>query len=347
MLQRKGNDMYSFKNDYSEMTHPKVFKLMREFAEEQHSGYGHDDHTKRATILIKKHFTKDVDVHLLIGGTSTNKIVISHALKPYEAVISVESGHINVHETGAIEATGHKILTTPGINGKITSKEIFDIYNYHNDEHMVKPKMVYISNSTEIGTIYNKMELTDIYNTCQELNLLLFLDGARLGVALTSEENDLTLDDIAHLTDVFYIGGTKNGALLGEAVIITNDELKDYFRYSVKTNGGLLAKGYLIGIQFEALFSDNLFFELAKHANHCAQLLKNGLARLGVGFLTSSPTNQQFVVLENSVIKTLEKKYLFEEWEQGLTKTVIRLVTSWATDEKAVIQFLEDVKAII
>lgn len=339
--------MYSFKNDYSELAHPRILELLNKYAIEQNSGYGHDDHTKRAIEYIKRHFTKDVDVHLLIGGTSTNKIVISHALRPYEAVISVETGHINVHETGAIEATGHKILTTPGRDGKITSEEIIKVYQEHNDEHMVKPKMVYISNSTEIGTIYTKKELTEISQTCKELGLYLFLDGARLGVALTAEGNDLTLDDIANLTDAFYIGGTKNGALIGEAVIISNDALKPFFRYSIKTNGGLLAKGYLTGIQFEALFSDDLFFQLAQHANNCATTLKDGLKELGIEFLNESPTNLQFVILDNKVIEPLRKKYNFEVWEKRLDQTVIRLVTSWATNPNEVKNFLTDLQQLL
>lgn len=339
--------MYSFRNDYSELAHPRILSLLNQYANEQNSGYGHDYHTKKAIELIKKHFTKDVDIHLLIGGTSCNKIVIAHALRPYEAVIAVESGHINVHETGAIEKTGHKILTTPGVNGKITKEEIIKIYQNHDDEHMVKPKMVYISNSTEIGTIYSKQELTEIYQTCQELGLYLFVDGARIGVALTATENDLTLDDMAHLTDVFYIGGTKNGALIGEAVVIVNDQLKSFFRHSIKNNGGLLAKGYLTGIQFEALFSDDLFFQLAKHANHCALVLKSGLQNLGVKLASDSPTNQQFVIFNQEVINQLRENYTFDIWENCGDEAIVRLVTSWATDINAVYQFLSDLKQIL
>lgn len=340
--------MISFKNDYSEIAHKNILDLLYKASNEQNNGYGLDEHSIKAKELIKDQIKKEnVDIHFLIGGTSCNKIVISHILRPHQAVISVASGHINVHETGAIEATGHKVLTVKGVNGKITKEEIIEVVRTHTDEHMVMPKMVYISNSTEIGTIYNKNELEEIYSVCKELDLYLYLDGARLGVALTSNENDLTLEDIANLTDIFYIGGTKNGAMIGEALVITNDNLKAYFRYSIKLNGGMLAKGFIVGIQFEALFSNNLFFDLAKNANEKAILLKKGLQELGIKLAFNSPTNQQFLILDDDIVSELKKNYNFEIWEKQKGKTTIRLVTSFATTSEAVTKLLEDLKIIL
>jgi threonine aldolase len=344
----KGNmKMYSFKNDYSELAHQDVMDLMIKTLSEQNNGYGLDVHTEKAKMLIKKYLTPNVDIHLLVGGTSANKIVISHLLKPYQAVISVATGHINVHETGAIEACGHKVLTVKGADGKITPQEIAEVCRVHSDEHMVMPKMVYLSDSTEIGTIYTKKELAAISKACKDLGLYLYLDGARLGVALTAKENDLTLDDIARLTDTFYIGGTKNGALIGEAVVIVNPDLKDDFRFSIKQNGGLLAKGFLTGIQFEALFTDNLFFRLAQHANDAARILKEGLKAINVKFASDSPTNQQFIILDNDIIAELEKHYLFEIWEKQQNRSSIRLVTSWATDMNEIPRFIAFVKGLL
>ena len=339
--------MYSFRNDYSEISHKDIIEAFLKVGNEQNNGYGLDKHSLNASNLIKKHIKKDVDIHFLFGGTSCNKIVISHILKPYQAVLSVASGHINVHETGAIEATGHKVLTVKGINGKITKPEILKTLSEHNNEHMVMVKMVYISNSTEVGSIYTKNELKEIYQVCKQNNLFLFIDGARLGVALTSEFNDLTLNDIAEMCDVFYIGGTKNGALFGEAVVIVNKELKENFRFSVKQNGGLFAKGFICGIQFETLFSNDLFFKLARQANDSAKFLKLGLKKINVEFYSESPTNQQFIILDNWIVKELSKEYSFEYWESLGNKTAIRLVTSWATEIKAIDKFLNDLKTLI
>jgi len=340
--------MISFKNDYSEVAHKDILDLLNKVSLEQNNGYGLDKHSEKAKKLIQAELKNDTcDIHFLVGGTSCNKIAISHILRPHQAVISVASGHINVHETGAIEATGHKILTVKGIDGKITKDEIIDVVRTHTDEHMVMPKLVYISNSTEIGTIYSKKELEELYTICKELNLYLYLDGARLGVALTCEENDLTLEDITNLTDMFYIGGTKNGAMLGEAFVIVNQNLKESFRHSIKLNGGMLAKGFVIGVQFEALFSNKLFFDLAKNANETASLLKKGLKYLGVKLAFDSPTNQQFLILDKKVEQELAKKYEFEIWERKKDKTIIRLVTSWATKKETVNIFLADLKSIV
>jgi threonine aldolase len=341
--------MYSFRNDYSELVHKDILDLMIKSASEQNLGYGLDKHCELARKYIKKHLGQDlnVEIHFLVGGTSCNKIVIAHSLKPYEAVISVESGHINVHESGAIEANGHKVLTVPGKEGKITPEEINFVYKSHKDEHMVVPRMVYISNSTEIGTIYRKCELEAISETCKKLGLLLFIDGARLGVALKSEENDLSLSDIARYSDVFYIGGTKNGAMIGEALVIVNDNLKTRFRNTLKQNGGMLAKGYLVGIQFEALFQNDLFFRLAAQANKMANILKMGLKDLKVKLAYDSPTNQQFITLSRILVEKLRKSYDFEIWEEHDDNTTIRLVTSWATNEEAIYRFLEDLKKLL
>ncbi|HHX79861.1 MAG TPA: threonine aldolase [Acholeplasmataceae bacterium] len=340
--------MYSFRNDYSELVHPEILELIKQTLTEQNLGYGLDRHSDLARKLIQKEIkNNNVDIHFLVGGTSCNKIVIAHSLKPYEAVISVDSGHINVHESGAIEASGHKILLVSGENGKITPEKIELVCSKHSGEHMVVPRMVYISNSTEIGTIYKKRELEAIFNKCQELGLYLFIDGARLGVALTADENDLTLADIAEMSDVFYIGGTKNGAMLGEALVIVNPGLKEGFRNILKQNGGMLAKGYLLGIQFEALFTDNLIFRLARHTNEIAMLLKAGLKNLNIKFAFDSPTNQQFIVLDNRIVQALTENYDFEIWEKNKDTTTIRLVTSWATPQDAINNFLQDLKTLL
>lgn len=336
--------MYSFKNDYDQIAHPTILENLNKHANIHFNGYGLDDECIEASRLIKKHIKKDVDIHYLIGGTSANKIVISHILKPYEAVISVNTGHINVHETGAIESSGHKIILSNGKDGKILPEEIINIYNSHVNEHMVKPKMVYISNATELGTIYTLAELKQLYHLTRELNMYLFIDGARLGTALTAKDNDLTLDNIANLCDVFYIGGTKNGAMLGEALVISNDNFKSNFRYSIKQNGGMLAKGFLIGIQFISLFTNNLFFDLAKHANKQAEKIRNKLNDLNLNIVSNSKTNIILIELDKDIVNKLAKKYIFEIWESKPSTQVIRLVTSWATKDEAVLNFLDDLE---
>lgn len=336
------NKKWNFLNDYSQIAHPEILKTLQNYQSEVFAGYGLDYYSQKASGLIKKNFTRNVDIHFLIGGTSANKIVIASILKPYQAVISVDTGHINVHETGAIESTGHKIITVLGENGKITPAEIDKVMKTHIDEHMVMPKLVYLSNATELGTIYSKEELRDIYEMCKKWQLYLFIDGARLGVALTSTQNDLTLDDLSIYADVFYIGGTKNGLMMGEAVVICNDDLKQNFRYYIKQNGGMLAKGFLIGLQFARLFEDDLFFRLARHANLMAGKLKKGLLDLGIKLVNKSSTNQVFLSLDNNLIKELKKVCLFEEWAKSDENyTIIRFVTSWATTEEEVSEVLK------
>lgn len=341
--------MYSFKNDYSEGAHPRIVQALLETNLEQEDGYGEDQYTRKAIELIKgKIGHSNVDVHLLSGGTQTNLIAISAFLRPHEAAIAVSSGHILGHETGAIEATGHKILSVEGNDGKLSPSDLQGVLDGHPDEHMVKPKLVYISNSTEIGSIYTKRELQELYDFCQSNGLILYMDGARLGSALCSEENDLQLSDLPELVDAFYIGGTKNGALIGEALVICREVLKDDFRYHLKQKGALLAKGRLLGIQFLELFRDNLFFELASHANKMAEMLRVEISRENIKFLTHSPSNQIFPILPNLVMAELEKKYSFHIWEKVDADTsAIRLVTSWATKEEEVAGFIQELKNVL
>ncbi|WP_423798609.1 threonine aldolase family protein [Neobacillus sp. SAB-20_R2A] len=341
--------MYSFKNDYSEGAHPRILNALLESNLEQEDGYGEDRYTSEAIKLIKEKMGRtDVDVHLLAGGTQTNLTAISAFLRPHEAAMAASSGHILGHETGAIEATGHKIISIDTKDGKLNPSHLQAVLDGHPDEHMVKPKLVYISNSTEIGTIYKKNELAALKDFCDENKLILYMDGARLGSALCSPENDLHLSDLPSLVDAFYIGGTKNGALIGEALVICRDSLKEDFRYHIKQKGGLLAKGRLLGIQFLELFRDNLFFDLAGHANKLAELLVAEIKKLNVSFLTESPSNQIFPILPNAVIAELEKKYGFHIWEKvDSDHSAIRLVTSWATKEDKVLEFIEDLKKVI
>ena len=340
--------MYSFRNDYGEGAHLRILKALIKTNLHQTPGYGEDEYTYKAIEILKAEVgNNNVDIHFISGGTQTNLLAISSFLKPYEAVIAVQTGHINVHETGAIEATGHKVLTAESEDGKLTPELISPILKTHADEHMVKPAMVYISNSTELGTIYKKSELQALSEFCRNQNLILFLDGARLGCALCSSENDLTIKEIASLTDCFYIGGTKNGALLGEAFVICRDDLKTDFRYNIKQRGALLAKGRVVGIQFLTLFEDGLFYELAAHANCMANKLKNGIEELGYKMASKSTTNQLFPIFSNEIIDKIREEYAFEEQIKiDESNTCIRFVTSWATEEKEVIKFLAFLKGI-
>lgn len=340
--------MFSFKNDYSEGAHQRILHALLETNLEQADGYSEDIFTEEAIQLMKNQIKRDdVDIHILPGGTQTNLTAISAFLRPHEAVISAHTGHILVHETGSIEATGHKVIAMPSPDGKITVKDVELALNAHTDEHMVKPKMVYISNTTEIGTLYTKGELVLLSDFCKSKGLYLYMDGARLGSALTANGNDVTLEDLGALLDGFYIGGTKNGALLGEALVIINDALKADFRFHIKQKGALLAKGRILGIQFRELFTDGLFFELASHANQMAERLSKGIHEAGYTFMIHSSTNQIFPILPDSLIEKLQKKYDFYVWEKrtdGLS--AIRLVTSWATDEGAVQEFIFDLNSM-
>lgn len=335
--------MYSFKNDYSEGAHPRILETLLRTNLEQSEGYGKDTYCEQAEKLIKdKLNNQEVDVHFISGGTQTNLIAISSFLRPYEAVISANTGHIYVNESGSIEATGHKVIPIDVKDGKLRKEDILSVLTKYNNEHVVKPKLVYISNSTEIGTIYTKSELENLSQVCKENNLILFMDGARLGSAITCRENDLTLEDISKLTDIFYIGGTKNGALLGEALVICNKNLQDDFRYNLKQKGAMLAKGRLLGIQFIELFKDDLFFEIGKHENDMADILREGINNLGYDFFVNSPSNQIFPILNNSVLNELEKYYGFSIWEKiDENRSAIRLVTSFATKKEVCEEFIK------
>lgn len=340
--------MYSFTNDYSEGAHENILKALLESNLKQSAGYGLDEYCDKAKDILKNILKNDkVDIHFIPGGTQVNLICISAFLKQYEAAIAADTGHIAVHETGSIESCGHKVITANSNDGKLTVDKIEKILKIHIDEHMVKPKLVYISNSTEIGTIYKKQELIDLYTYCKEKNLLLFIDGARMGSAITSYESDLELSDLVNLCDAFYIGGTKNGALFGEALIICNESLKEDFRYNIKQKGALLAKGRLLGVQFIELFKDDLFFNLAKHANEMATLLQDALIEQNYKLLIKSPTNQIFPILPNSSIEKLRGKYSFNTFEEyDENNTIIRLVTSWATEKENVLEFISDLKSL-
>lgn len=338
--------MYSFRNDYSEGAHPKVMEALADTNLEQTVGYGMDPRCQSAAALIRDLCkAPDADIHFLVGGTQANLVVIDAFLQSYEAVIGAHTSHINTHETGAIEATGHKVCSIYAPDGKLTPALVEEILSQHNGtEHMVLPRMVYVSDSTEIGTIYTKAELAALRRCCDEHGLYLFLDGARLGSALTSPDNDLTLADIAALTDVFYIGGTKNGVLFGEALVLSNAAPKAHFRWHMKQRGAVLAKGRLLGIQFQTILEDGLYFDIARHANEMAFRLRDGIAALGYPFPVPSPTNQQFPVLPNAVIGQLEARgYQFEAQEAvDAEHTCVRFVTSWATPESAIDAFLKD-----
>ncbi len=340
--------MYSFSSDYSEGAHPNILKAMLDSNMEQTDGYGLDKYSLAAADAIKKAIVcRGVDIHFIPGGTQTNLIAISSFLKPHEAVVSALSGHIEVHETGAIESSGHKILGIDTKTGKISPDDIMPVLEYHSDEHMVKPRLVYISNTTELGTVYNRHELEALSVFCRQNGLLLYMDGARLGSALCCEECGLSFNDIAELCDAFYIGGTKNGALFGEAFVICNDSLKNDFRYYIKQKGALLAKGRALGIQFLELFRGDLFFELARHANESADIMRKAIAGEGFSFLTDSPSNQIFPILPNKLVQMLRKEYQVFIWSKPDPQhTCIRLVTSWATPEEEAEAFAKRFKEL-
>jgi threonine aldolase len=340
---------YSFQNDYSEGAHPRIIEALTRTNLVQDVGYGEDQYCLEAASLIRKAAgNPSADVHFISGGTQANLIFLSSFLRPFESVIAVDTAHICVHETGAIEATGHKVHALKGRDGKVTVPEVEAVVAAHpNDEHMVRPRAVYISHSTEVGTIYSAQELKELAAVCKRLNLILYMDGARLGSALTSRSADIRLPELSSLVDAFYVGGTKNGALIGEALVVNNPQLKPDFRYMIKQKGGLLSKGRLLGIQFLELFRDELFFELARHANAMAEKLTRGIAELGYSFYTDSPTNQIFPVFPDAVIQKMSQIYRFYVWASaGVQCSAVRLVTSWATPEAAVDDFLADLAKI-
>lgn len=344
--------MIQFQCDYNEGTHPRILQCLAETNMEQTVGYGEDDYCNQARKLIQQACeNENVDVHFLMGGTQTNTTVIAHTLRPYQGVISAVSGHINVHETGAIESTGHKVLAINSADGKLTASQIEETIQAHlqedGPEHMVQPGMVYISFPTEVGTIYTLGELEAISKVCHKHALPLFVDGARLGYGLCSPESDITLPQLVQLADIFYIGGTKVGALFGEAVVIVNEALKRDFRYSIKRHGGMLAKGRLLGIQFATLFTDNLYMEIAQHAINEAMRIKAALQDKGIGFLIDSPTNQQFPIFSNTQLEILAKDYKFSVWERvDNGHTAVRICTSWGTRHENVDRLINSIQQL-
>ena len=333
--------MYRFTNDYSEGAHPSILEAMTATNLEGNFGYGCDPHCEHAAALIRQKIGRpDADVHFFVGGTQTNAACICAFLRPHEAAIAAHSGHICVHETGAVEATGHKCIAMPAApGGKLTPELVRQAVAAHPDEHMVKPRLVYVSNTTEVGGVYTTAELEALRAVCDELGLLLYLDGARLASALAC--GGASFEDLGRLCDAFYIGGTKNGAIFGEAVCIMNPALKPDFRYILKQHGGMLAKGWLLGVQFEQLMRSGLYEELGEHSTRMAQQLAEGLKGLGVEFLFESPSNQIFPILPDEVLAKLEGAF---HWEVNATleggRSCIRLVCSWATQQAAVTAFL-------
>jgi len=333
---------YLFFDDYSEGAHPRILEALARTNLQQEPGYVMDSFALQATRFIQERFgVPQADIHFVTSGTHANLIVLSSLLQPYESVIAAESGHINTHEAGAIEATGHKINIVKGHEGKVTPAEVQKVVAEHNFDQMVVPRAVYISQSTELGTVYSRAELLALSEKCREHELYLYADGARLGAALASPAGDLEPTTLAELVDVFYIGGTKNGALIGEAIVLVNPDLKDHFRYNLRQRGGLLAKGRAVSIQFLELFRDNLYFDVAKHANAQARELSAGIRDCGYQIYVETTTNQVFAVFPGTVIERLQQDYGFHVWEKfDSQSSIVRLVTSWATEENAVSEFL-------
>ena len=345
--------MIYFTSDYTEGCHERILQRLMETNYEQTPGYGTDEHCRNAArYILNECGGADADVHFLVGGTQTNMTLIAAALRPHQGAVCAESGHIHVHETGSVEATGHKCLTLPSPDGKITAAQVAEMVRLHrideSMEHMVQPKLVYISNPTEYGTIYSLAELEALSDVCRELGLYLFLDGARLGYGLRCRENDVTLADLARLCDAFYIGGTKVGALFGEALVLTNRVLREDFRYMIKQHGGMLAKGRLLGIQFETLFEDGLYWQISDHALNMADVLRTALTDAGLPMQVDSPTNQLFPIVPDSLLQKIRVKYAVTYMNRvDETHSCIRLCTSWATREENVRSFCEDLKRMI
>lgn len=344
--------MIYFHNDYSEGCHEKVLQKLIETNLEQTPGYGTDEYCFSAAAKIKEACgRKDLDVHFLVGGTQANLTVIDAALRPHQGALCAVSGHINVHETGAVEATGHKVLPLPSDDAKITAAQVAVAVKAHREddsfEHMVQPKLVYISNPSELGTLYSLKELEELSAVCRENGLYLFLDGARMGYGLMAKDYDVTLADIARLCDVFYIGGTKVGALFGEAVVIGNPVLKEDFRYLIKQHGAMLAKGRLLGVQFDALFTDGLYFDISAHAIKMADRIRDCFDALGVTYLVPGATNQIFPILSDELLAELGRNFMFTEMERvSKTHRCVRFCTSWATKEENVDALCAELKRL-
>lgn len=339
---KRHDKMILFYSDYLEGCHPAILERMTETNYDQTPGYGEDTYCERARALIKEICqAPDADVHFLVGGTQTNTAVISATLRPYQGVICAENGHINVHETGAIEHTGHKVLALPARDGKLCAESVRRALSGHfgdgSREHTVQPGMVYISFPSELGTIYSRQELLDLREACSEWNIPLYVDGARLGYGLCAEGCDLTLPEIAAIADAFYIGGTKQGALFGEALVIRNEAMKKDFRYNLKQGGGMLAKGRLLGIQFDTLLRDGLYFELSRKADRLAMRIRDAFKEAGCPFLIDSPTNQQFPIITAEMAEKISEEFGFELWQKmDDGRTAVRFCTSWATTDEQV-----------
>lgn len=344
--------MQLFHNDYNEMCHPEVLRAMNAYAGKQMSGYGEDSACAAAAEKIRKLCGReDLIVHFLVGGTQTNLIVISAALRPHQAALGANTAHINVHETGSVEATGHKVLALPSDDGKIRAEQIRQTMREHLSdearEHTVQPKLVYISSPTELGTLYTLQELEEIRKACDEYNLYLFLDGARLGYGMAAKGNDVTFADLARLTDVFYIGGTKVGAMFGEAVVFSNKQIAEDFRYIVKQRGAMLAKGWLLGVQFDALFEDNLYLKIAEHADLLADRIRDTLQKLGYPLYIDGITNQIFPILPDDLLAKLKENFTFsEQLRVDENHRAVRFCTSWATNEDAVEALCAELKKL-
>ena len=344
--------MIYFNCDYNEGAHPAVMQRLAETNACQTIGYGCDEYCEHARELLRESLQQpDAAIHFIVGGTQANTIVIESILRPHQGVLCADSGHINAHETGAIEATGHKVLALPGTDGKITAAQVRTAVLEHRQdgsfEHIVQPGMVYISFPTEVGTLYSKAELTALYGTCRELGIPLFIDGARLGYGLASPACDLTLPEVAALCDAMTVGGTKQGLLFGEAVVLTAPALQRDFRYLIKQHGGMLAKGRLLGVQYEAIWQDGLYFALSRHAVTQALRIREALLAKGWKPHVDSPTNQQFFVLPNDAVKTLSERYVLEVGAAADDRhTVVRFCTSWATHAEAVDTLLRDIAAL-
>ena len=339
---------YSFLNDYAEGGHPEILKRLGVFNTDQEAGYGLDNICLQAARRIRKAVANpDAGVHFVSGGTQANVVVLDALLRPYESVIAARTAHIHVHEAGAIEATGHKINIVDTCNGKLVPAAISAVVADHHSEHMVKPRAVFVANATELGTVYTLEELAALAEICRKNGLFLYMDGARLGAAVVSRFSDLDLRDLTRLVDIYYIGGTKNGALIGEAVVINNQQLNENFRFTLKQHGALLAKSRFLGMQFLTLFEQDLFLELARHANAMAARLAEGISSLGYEFKVRPETNQIFPVMPKKIIAALQAQYDFSVWEPADPQCdVVRLVTSWATPIDRVATFLKDLKSM-
>lgn len=344
--------MIRFNNDYNRGAHPEILKALQDTNAISYGGYGKDEWCEKASAEIRKYLDcPQADVHFLVGGTQANYVVIESLLRPFQSVVCADTGHIHVHETGAVEHSGHKIQALPNTDGKISAAQVAEVAQLFVDspvqEHITQPKVVYISFPTEYGTIYSKQELTDIYQVCRKYGLYLFVDGARLGYGLGSCKSDLTIADLAHNCDVFYCGGTKCGAMFGEAVVFTDPALSADFRSYIKMSGAMLAKGWLLGVQFYTLFKDGLYFDITRKADEYAMLIKEAFAKKGIPSFIESYTNQQFVILENSMIEKLNEKYIYEyDHKIDDDHACVRFCTAWSTREEDVQELISDIEKL-